>query len=229
MRISLLIALSAAACSRPASGQATESLGSLSGPITFRDAPHDPDGSHRDPASPAPRDGTVTLTLTAFAGVEDACPDAQAGTVRAGYRGSFASDDSGRYRAALYPTGVTTLAGCAVHRPDVHGVASTTVTAEIAVTPGACARFCGSSGRADAIARCATTPDPAACAGPVAGGAAGACEARCATAGFIGGTGSVQDGTMQAYDGDDLELGKLGDVTAPIVLDRLLDANHRPL
>ena len=225
----MLIAIAAAGCGRPAAGQATESLGSLSGPITFRDAPHDPDGTHRDPASPRVRDGNLALAIVAFAGVEDACPDATSGSVRAIYRGSFAIDDSGRYRAALYPTQVTTLSGCEVRRPDVHGVASATVSAEIAATPGACARFCGSTARAEAVAHCETTADPQACAGPVEGGAAGACEATCSAAGWIAGTGEVQTGTMNAYDGDDLELGKLGDLAAPIVLDHLLDAQHRPL
>jgi hypothetical protein len=56
-----------------------------------------------------------------------------------------------------------------------------------------------------------------------------ACQARCATAAGIAGAGTVSQGTLQSYDGDDLATGKLGDVEAAIVLDHLVDAQHRPL
>jgi hypothetical protein len=218
----------AGGCDRLAAGAASDPPGTLSGTIRFRDAPIEADGTTRDAAAPAISGGEVIVKLIASAGVDDACADAGANIVDAHYSGGFTISD-GRYRAALYPGGVTTPAGCPVTHPDVRGIQNVQILGEIAVTPSSCARFCGADARAEAIDRCHSAGDPRTCDSGLVGGFAAVCEATCATAAGIAGPGTVNAGTMQAYGGDDLETGKLGDVEAAIVLDHLVDAQRRPL
>ena len=224
---SLLCAVGAVAC-RQASAQVTDAPTTLTGMIANRDAPVNGEGTTQPAVAPAERSGDVSLTLVTNADADNDCPDASTGRVIASYAGGM-TISNGQFTAPLYPRGLTTPAGCPVASPDVHAVASTQVFAEIPAIPTTCAHFCGGTARADAIQQCHATGDPVACDRGLVAGYAARCEAACASAAGIAGTGAIDLGRLGAYDGDDLAAGKLGDLTARVVLDHLVDPQRQPI
>jgi hypothetical protein len=79
------------------------------------------------------------------------------------------------------------------------------------------------------VGQCRATDDPVPCSQDLTSGYAGSCEAACAGAAGIAGTGGIEPGTMNAYDGDELATGKLGDLRATITLDHLVDAQGQTI
>jgi hypothetical protein len=216
----IFLALSAAACGRPADGAERESRATLSGTIQFRDALVDAEGTHHDPATPDGLRGALTVTVDANADVDDTCPDAQARQLRAAFTGEFVVAN-GRFTSALYPAGLTTPSGCAVTRVDTHAVNDVRIDAALAVSPQTCSALCGGAARADADQRCSGVGDRAECRGGIEPGVAGSCYQACSQAQRVTGVGQLNIGTLPSLSGDDLATGRLGDLEANIVLDRV--------
>jgi hypothetical protein len=223
----LLCAVAAVAC-RSASAQVDDAPTTLTGIVTYRDAPVDAEGTTQQAVAPGQRFGDVDLTLVTSADADNDCPDASTGHVIASYTGGMTISD-GQFTAPLYPRGLATPAGCPVAQPDVHAVASSQVFIEIPAEPATCAHFCGGTARADAIQQCRASGDPVACDDGLVSGYAARCEAACGTAVGIAGTGAIDLGKLGAYDGAELAAGKLGDLTARVVLDHLVDAQRQPI
>lgn len=216
----ILLALTAAACGRSADGAERDARGTLSGTIHFRDAHVDAEGTHHDAITPDGLRGALTVTIDANADVDDTCPDAQARQLRATYRGEFVVSN-GRFTSDLYPAGLATPSGCAVTRVDTHQVNDVRIDAALAVSPEACSQLCGGAARADAAQRCSGVGDRAECRGGIEPGIAGSCYQACSQAQRVTGTGTLNIGTLPSLSGDELASGRLGDLEANIVLDRV--------
>jgi hypothetical protein len=232
LALPLALALVPAACSKPAEGASADSLATVTGTATFRDAPTDAEDTHVDAAAPVAQRGSLWLTLRGAADIDGNCPDASANTYVASYTGA-ALIDHGQLRAALYPASTpptTTPSGCAVSRLEVHGVEDARFLLEIPTSSTTCANFCAGHARARSSQSCENTSDQAACRAGIEPGTTTACEQTCMqkSAG-IAGAGAITQAQLPTLDADDLQRGALGDIQAAFVLDHLVDANRQPV
>lgn len=224
----LLVSLLTTACTGDA---ATE----LSGKVVYRDAATDHAGASRLSDAPPPQSARVSIVVKGAGEIPEIDPQCAldpSGRFEAHYLSTLSMSDGNAYAASVAEGSGTiqTPSGCTIPNLTVGLITDIVVRGELAINSQNCETYCTASARADAEAECGATASSASCRAEEEVQARAQCTQTCTTrASKIRAEVSLAGSLLGDLDADALRAAALGELTADLTFDHMVDADGKRL
>jgi hypothetical protein len=209
--------------------------GEVSGKAVYRDATTDHAGASKAPASPPPQSAHVSIVIKGsgqIPEIDPRCALDPAGQFEARYLSTASMSDGNLYAATVAEGSGTiqTPSGCTIPDLTVGVITDVIVQGDLTINTQNCETYCAARARADGEAQCGASASAATCRSEFEAQASAQCTQTCTTkAQTIRAELSLGAALLGDLDAPALRAAAIGDLTADLTFDHMLDADGKTL
>lgn len=207
----------------------------VSGKAVYRDATTDHAGAPRAAEAPPAQSARISIVVKGsgqIPEVDPACALDPAGQFEAHYLSTLDMSDGSIYAATVASGSgqIQTPSGCAIPDLTVGLITDVVVRGELTINTTNCDTYCSASARADAEAQCGASATAAQCRSQFETQATAQCTQTCTTkASKIMAEVSLAGSLLGSLDADALRAAALGELTADLTFDHMVDGDGKRL